>query len=94
MMESILDEYTYSNALADVDARLKLLLGAGAILIVVSSGSMAAPLWIAVSMALITVLIARIPAGVYLRLLSIPLLFAGSGALVVLLTAGGGTPVV
>jgi cobalt ECF transporter T component CbiQ len=31
---------------------------------------------------------------VYLRLLSIPLLFAGSGALVVLLTAGGGTPLV
>jgi cobalt ECF transporter T component CbiQ len=93
-METVLEEYTYSNALADVDARLKLLLGVGAITIVVMSGSVTAPLWIAVSMALITVLVARIPAGAYLRLLSIPFLFAGSSALVLLFTAGGGAPVV
>ena len=89
MIEHILDEYAQANALRDFDTRFKLLLGAGAILICVFSENPFAPLFIAFSMVLITVGIARIPVRIYLLTLIGPLTFAILSAFVILLITGG-----
>ncbi|NYT05181.1 MAG: cobalt ECF transporter T component CbiQ [Methanomicrobiales archaeon] len=89
-MENILDDFAHQNALRHVDARLKLVLGIGAIIISVSSASPAAPLCIAATMACITIILAKIPAGLYLRLLAIPFGFAATSGIVLVLLTGGG----
>ena len=81
-MHDLLDDWAQSNALRDTNARLKLILGLGAILISVSSVTPLAPLFVAVTMSLITVMLAKIPVRFYSRLLLLPLSFA-------LLSAGG-----
>jgi cobalt/nickel transport system permease protein len=93
-MELILDEYAQKNALIDVSSPVKLLAGLGAILICISSTSPVAPLFIAVSMAFITVIFARIPVRLYLSLLMIPVSFALFSSLIILLMSGGGIPLV
>jgi len=90
MMENILEDYAHANALRDMDPRLKLLLGGGAILAGIFSASPVAPAFIAATMAAITVGVARIPARVYVALLSIPLSFAVISAAVILFLSGGG----
>lgn len=91
-MENILDDFAHTNGLRAVDTRLKLIFGAGAILISVSSASPAAPLFIAASMALVTVWLAKIPANFYARLLAIPAGFALTSGIVLILLTGGGVP--
>lgn len=90
MMENILEDYAHRSALRHLDVRLKLLLGGGAILIGILSPSPIGPAFIAVSMAMITVGVARIPGGFYARLLTIPLSFAAISAGVILFLSGGG----
>lgn len=90
MMENILDDYAQQNALRTVDARAKLLLGGGAIIAALVSAGPVAPAFIAVSMAVITVAIARIPGRFYATLLTIPLSFAVISAGVILFLSGGG----
>jgi cobalt/nickel transport system permease protein len=92
MMEQYLDGYAQANALREVDSRLKLVLGLGAILITLVSSSPWAPLFIAVTMAATTLFLARIPLRLYLSLLLIPLSFALFSVIVVLFVTGGGTP--
>ena len=82
-MHDLLDDYAQSNALRDTNPRLKLILGLGAILICVSSATPIAPLFIAVTMSLITLGLAKIPWRFYSKLLLIPLSFALLSALVV-----------
>jgi cobalt/nickel transport system permease protein len=82
-MHDILDNYAQSNALRDANPRLKLLLGLGAILLCVSSATPIAPLFIAVTISLITVRLAKIPWRFYSTLLIIPLSFAILSAIVV-----------
>jgi cobalt/nickel transport system permease protein len=82
-MHDLLDDYAQSNALRDTNPRLKLLLGLGAILLCVSSVTPIAPLFIAVTMSLITVRLAKIPWRFYSTLLLIPLSFALLSAIVV-----------
>lgn len=94
MMEHLLDEYTQCNALSDQDARLKLGLGIGAILICTSSTTLFSPIFIAVSMAAITVGIAKIPMRLYLALLTIPISFSLTSGIVILFTGGGGAALV
>jgi cobalt/nickel transport system permease protein len=94
MMEHLLDEYTQCNALSDQDARLKLGLGIGAILIGTASTSLITPIFIAMTTALITVGIAKIPLRLYLALLTIPISFALPSGIVILLTSGGGAALV
>jgi cobalt/nickel transport system permease protein len=89
-MENILDDYAHTNGLREVDTRVKLLLGAGCILIGVMSQTPYAPLFIGLSLGCATVLLARIPAGIYLRLLAIPASFAVTSCIVILLLTGGG----
>jgi cobalt/nickel transport system permease protein len=88
----ILDDYAQNNALRDQDSWLKLLLGLGAILVCISSPGPFAPLAIALTMTFITLFLARIPAGLYLSLLSIPFSFAIFSCIVILFISGGGTP--
>jgi cobalt/nickel transport system permease protein len=89
-MENLLDDYAQSNALRDTSPRLKLLLGLGAILLCVSSATPIAPLFIAVTMSLITVRLAKIPWRFYSKLLLIPLSFSLLSAIVVAFMHGGG----
>ena len=89
-MHDLLDDWAQSNALRDTNARLKLLLGLGAILISVSSVTPLAPLFVAVTMSLITVMLAKIPGRFYSRLLLLPLSFAMLSAGVVAFMHGSG----
>jgi len=91
-MHDLLDDYAQSNALRDIDPRLKLILGLGAIIFCVSSISPVAPLFVAVSMGLITVILAKIPSSFYSKLLLIPISFALLSAAVVAFMHGNGSP--
>ncbi|VVB70707.1 Energy-coupling factor transporter transmembrane protein EcfT [uncultured archaeon] len=75
-MHDLLDDYAQSNALRDINPRLKLFLGLCTILLCVSSTSPLAPLLVALTMGLITVTLAQIPGRFYGRLLLIPISFA------------------
>ncbi len=75
-MHNLLDDYAISNALCETSARLKLFLGLWAILLCVSSTTPIAPLFVAITMSLITVMLAKIPGRIYSRLLLVPLSFA------------------
>jgi len=92
MLENMLEDYAHANAMRSVDARLKLILGVGAILVGISSASPIAPAFIALTMAAITVGVARIPARLYVTLLSIPFSFAVLSIVVILFLSGGGDP--
>lgn len=89
-MHDLLDDWAQSNALRDKNARLKLVLGLGAILISVSSVTPLAPLLVAVTMSLITVMLAKIPIRFYSRLLLLPLSFAMLSSGVVAFMHGSG----
>jgi len=92
MMELYLDGYAQENGLREVDSRLKLLFGLGAILITLSSSTPWAPLFSAGSMAAVTILLAKIPSRLYFSLLLIPLSFSVFSAIVILFVSGGGAP--
>ncbi|MDI6719407.1 MAG: cobalt ECF transporter T component CbiQ [Methanomicrobiales archaeon] len=92
MTETILDDFANTNALSSVDPRLKVALSIGAILISVSSTSPVAPAFVAATMGLATVLLAKIPLSFYLRALLAPLLFIVTGGAVILFVTGSGDP--
>lgn len=89
-MHDLLDDYAHSNALRETSPRLKLLLGLGAMLLCVASASPIAPLFIAVTMSIATVSLAKIPGRFYSTLLLIPLSFSLLSAAVVAFMHGGG----
>jgi cobalt/nickel transport system permease protein len=89
-MHNLLDDYAHSNALREASARLKLFLGLWAIILCVSSTTPIAPLFVAATMSLITVVLARIPGRIYARLLLVPLSFAMLSAGVVAFMHGSG----
>lgn len=89
-MHDLLDDYAHSNALRDVSARLKLFLGLSLILICVSSNTPIAPIFVAVTLSLATLFLAKIPWRIYSRLLFVPLSFALVSAAVVALMQGDG----
>ena len=89
-MHNLLDDYALGNALRETSARLKLLLGLCSILFCVSSPTPIAPLFVAVTMSLITVILAKIPWRIYSRLLLVPLSFALLSAGVVAFMHGSG----
>lgn len=89
-MHSLLDEYAHRNALREVDIRVKLLLGLGGIIISVFSTSPAGPLFVAATISLAALLLARIPPRLYFTLLLIPLSFSLLSASVVALIHGRG----
>jgi cobalt/nickel transport system permease protein len=89
-MHNLLDDYAISNALCETSARLKLFLGLWAILLCVSSTTPVAPLFVAITMSLITVMLAKIPGRIYSQLLLVPLSFAMLSAGVVAFMHGSG----
>ena len=92
-MEENLEYYAQTNALRDVNCYVKLLLGMGAIIICVVSPAPIAPLFILITLSLVTLLLAKIPLRVYIELLHIPMIFALSSAIVILFLSGGGEPI-
>ena len=89
-MHNLLDDYAHGNALRETSARLKLFLGLGAILLCVSSTTPIAPLFVAITMSLVTVILAKISGRIYVRLLLVPLSFALLSAGVVAFVHGSG----
>lgn len=89
-MQDLLDDYAHSNALREESPWLKLLLGLGALLICVSSATPIAPLFVVITMSLITVTVARIPCRFYSKLLLIPISFAFLSSAVVAFVHGTG----
>jgi cobalt/nickel transport system permease protein len=87
-MHDMLDDYVYTNAIRDVNPKLKLLLGLSCILICVSSTSLIAPLIVAFSMSLIILVIAKITWRLYARLLLVPLSFALLSSLAIIFMQG------
>ena len=89
-MHNLLDDYALDNGLRDASPRLKLFLGLSSMLISVSSPSPLAPLFVALTLSLATVLLARIPGRIYFHLLLLPLSFALLSAAVVAFMHGDG----
>ena len=89
-MHDLLDDYAHSSALRETSPRLKLLLGLGAMLLCVASPALIAPLLIAVTMSLVTVMLAKISGRFYSKLLLIPFSFSILSAAVVAFMHGGG----
>ncbi|MEI8003440.1 MAG: cobalt ECF transporter T component CbiQ [Methanothrix sp.] len=89
-MHNLLDDYAHANALRETSARLKLFLGLGSILLCVSSTTPIAPIFVAITMSLITVFLSKIPWRIYVRLLLVPLSFALLSAAVVAFMHGSG----
>ena len=88
-MHDLLDDYAQSNALRDVNPRLKLSLGLGSILVCVFSTSPLAPLLVAVTLGAATIFLAKIPARFYLKLLAVPLAFVLFSCVAVIFLQGG-----
>lgn len=93
-MHDILDDYAQTNALREINPRLKLLLGLGSIMLCVFSTSVVAPAVIAVTMGVLTVMKAKIPAGFYLKLLMVPLSFAIFSCAAILFVQGSADPII
>ena len=93
-MHNLLDDYALDTGLRDASPHLKLFLGLASMIICVSSSSPLAPLFVALTMSLATVLLAKIPGRIYSRLLLVPLSFALLSAAVVAFMHGGGTPLI
>ncbi len=89
-MHDLLDDYAHSSALRETNPWLKLLLGLGAMLLCAASSAPIAPLYIAVTMSLVTVRLAKIPGRFYTTLLLIPFSFSILSAVVVAFMHGGG----
>jgi cobalamin biosynthesis protein CbiM/cobalt ECF transporter T component CbiQ len=88
--EHILDDAAMSSPLRHVPAWLKLVLCGAAIVIAVTSPLPYLPLFIAAVMICAAFLLAKVSLHLYASLLMIPAVFAGTGALVILLITGGG----
>jgi cobalt/nickel transport system permease protein len=88
-MHDLLDDYAHANALRDVNPKVKLLLGLGSILVCVFSTSPLAPLIVAATMSAATIILAKIPAQFYLKLLAVPLAFVLFSSAAVIFLQGG-----
>lgn len=88
--EHILDDVAISSPLRQVSAWLKLLFCLSAIIIGVTSPLPYLPLFIAAVMIFAALVIAKVSPRLYGSLLTIPLVFAGTGAAVILFITGGG----
>ena len=71
-MHTMLDDFAQVNGLRETSPGLKLFLGLASILLCVSSSGPAAPLLVAAAMSTAILILARIPARFYSRLLLVP----------------------
>lgn len=89
-MYEMLEDFAQTNGLRQTNPGLKLLVGLSSILLCVSSPGPVAPLLVAASMSAAILLLAKIPARVYARLLLIPVAFTVMSIVVILLITGSG----
>lgn len=89
-MYEMLEDFAQTNDLRETSPGLKLFLGLASILLCVSSPGPVAPLLVAASMSAAILVLAKIPARVYARLLLIPVSFAVMSIAVVLFVTGSG----
>ena len=90
MDHHLLETYAHENALRQVNPQLKLVLGLGLMLLALAASAPAALVLVLAAAAGLTVCAARIPVGLYLRVLAVPAGFVVvSSALLVVLTQGG-----
>ncbi|WP_370651247.1 energy-coupling factor ABC transporter permease [Methanocorpusculum sp.] len=92
--EHILDDVAIASPLRHISAWLKLVFCLSAIVIGVISPLPYLPLFIAGVMICAALIVAKVSPRLYASLLSIPLVFAGTGALVILFITGGGETLV
>jgi cobalt/nickel transport system permease protein len=89
MYEELLEDIAQTNGLREVNPYLKLAAGLGAILLCLLSGGFIAPLFIALLLAGAVIILARVDLRTYATLFIVPLLFAFTGIIVIILLSGG-----
>lgn len=90
-MHEVLEDFAQENGLRQVSPALKLLIGLASILLCISSPGPVAPLLVAAAMSAAILILAKIPARFYARILLIPVSFAVMSIAVVLFITGSGT---
>jgi cobalt/nickel transport system permease protein len=92
MDHHLLEGCAHQNALSDVSPQLKLGLGIGLMLLALAAPAPGALVLVFLAAVGLTVGAARIPSGLYVRVLTVPAVFVlVSSALIVVLTQGGAT---
>jgi cobalt/nickel transport system permease protein len=89
MHQTLLDDYAQKSPLREKRSELKLFVAAFALLVGVFSTSPVAPLFIALTISLITVLLGKIPLRLYAGLMLAPISFAILGSVVIIFFGGG-----
>jgi len=89
MYEELLEDIAQTNGLREVNPYLKLAAGLGAILLCLLSGGFIAPLFIALLLSVAVLILARVDLRTYATLFIVPLLFAFTGIIVIILLSGG-----
>lgn len=89
MYEELLEDIAQQNGLREVNTCTKLAAGLGGILLCLLSSSFASPLFIAVTLSLVIIFLARIDARMYAEVFVAPVLFALFSVSVIILLAGG-----
>jgi cobalt/nickel transport system permease protein len=89
MYEELLEDIAQTNGLREVNPYLKLAAGLGAILLCLLSGGFIAPLFIALLLSGAVIILARVDLRTYATLFIVPLLFAFTGIIVIILLSGG-----
>ncbi|MDD1713027.1 MAG: cobalt ECF transporter T component CbiQ [Methanoregulaceae archaeon] len=89
MYEELLEDIAQTNGLREVNPYLKLAAGLGAILLCLLSGGFIAPLFIALLLSGAVLILARVDLRTYATLFIVPLLFAFTGIIVIILLSGG-----
>ncbi|MDI6899870.1 MAG: cobalt ECF transporter T component CbiQ [Methanolinea sp.] len=90
MYEEILEDIAHNSALRETNTAVKLATGAGAILLCLLSPGFFAPLFVAVTLVLALVLLARVDIHTLLHVYMAPALFALFSIAVIVLVSGGG----
>lgn len=88
--EDVLDDLAISSPLRKVPAAQKLVLCIAATVIAVLSPVIYLPLFVLITMIFASLVLAKVPVRIYLSLLTIPLAFGLTGAVVLLFVTGGG----
>ena len=92
--EDVLDDVASASPLCSVPAGLKLFLCLAATIIAVASPEIWVPLFVGLTMIFASLVLAKVPLRLYLSLLTIPLAFGLSGAVILLFFTGGGETLV
>ena len=92
--EDVLDDVASASPLCCVPAGLKLFLCLAATIIAVASPEIWVPLFVGLTMIFASLVLAKVPLRLYLSLLTIPLAFGLSGAVILLFFTGGGETLV